>query len=69
MANVPSSPILVPLVIKALRCSKTSILTRAPRLNIPEDGILHSSTGLRVVEEDGESDRLANLTCKLFELL
>jgi hypothetical protein len=39
---VPSSPILVTHMIEAIRSSETSVLTRATRRHIPEDGFLHS---------------------------
>jgi hypothetical protein len=40
---VPSSPILVTVMMEAIRSSETSLLTRTTQRNIPEDGILHSN--------------------------
>jgi hypothetical protein len=39
---VPNSPILVTLIMEALRSSETRVLIRATPCNISEDGSLHS---------------------------
>jgi hypothetical protein len=43
IANVvPSSPILVALMMEATRFFQTSVFIRSTRCNVPEDGILQS---------------------------
>jgi hypothetical protein len=51
---VPSSPILVTLMLGALISSETSVLTRSKLSNISEDGILQQSVLRNKVPFEGE---------------
>jgi hypothetical protein len=42
ISNLTNSPILVALIMKAIRSSETSVLKTVTRCNIPEGEILHS---------------------------
>jgi hypothetical protein len=59
-ANVlPSSPILLSLMIEAIRSSETLVLTRDIRRNVPGDGILHGHhRGNLKSYTKGEDERL-----------
>jgi hypothetical protein len=52
-ADVSTSPILVTLMMEAIRSSETSVLTRDAWRNISEDGILQSPNMFNRVQRSG----------------
>jgi hypothetical protein len=67
MANVPSSPILVIVMMEALSFSETSVLTRVTRRNIPEDAFLQVQVSSRLSRPQVSAVRSSGRnTCVLF---
>jgi ABC-type antimicrobial peptide transport system permease subunit len=64
--NVPSSPILVTLMMKALSSSVTSVLTRATRRNIQKDDIIHSLLRENLKSYIVKYYLRGNSTCRIF---
>jgi hypothetical protein len=54
---VPSSPILVTMMMEAIHSCETSVFTRVTRRNVPEDDLLHSH----------RRDYLKSYICVLFQ--
>jgi hypothetical protein len=64
---VPSSSILVTLMKEALSSSETSVLTRATRRSIPEDGIVRNERWPLTLDNPLGHYRSSNSNCKVGE--
>jgi hypothetical protein len=66
-ANVPSSPILAILMMKAIHSNETSILTRATTRNVSEDCIIHNDRCKNCISYIQEMKNITANVINMFE--